>query len=215
MKLILTLCLLQFTFSFAQNKEYKEYYDSGKLKISTYTDKDGKFDGEAKSYYESGKLMEEGKFSHDLEDGDFKTYYENGKIDTQGKWKNGLKTGVWKLYKDDGTLEILQDWQSETQYTETQFYPNGKKRSIGTIYVPDNIVSQAVSGKEVERGEWQFFHENGNLKASGNYENGKRNGEWKSYDEKGTLRSITQYLNDVPFKLIKKFDEKGKALPVD
>jgi antitoxin component YwqK of YwqJK toxin-antitoxin module len=43
-------------------------------------------------------------------------------------------------------------------------------------------------GKYIQHGEYNQWHENGNLKLMGSYKKGKKDGRWFSYDEKGSLR---------------------------
>ena len=42
-------------------------------------------------------------------------------------------------------------------------------------------------------GEIIKFHENGEVKAKGKYENGEKDGLWKNYDESGKLINKEKY----------------------
>ncbi|MDE7249578.1 MAG: hypothetical protein K2N82_06760 [Lachnospiraceae bacterium] len=45
----------------------------------------------------------------------------------------------------------------------------------------------------MENGHWKDYHENGQLAAEGDYENGKEVGKWSFYDEDGNLEEEEIY----------------------
>lgn len=71
--------------------------------------------------------------------------------------------------------------------------------SISSIYAqqPDyykNGEGITSGGKKI--GKWEFFHDNGNLSAEGQYKDGKNEGEWRYYDENGVLTVIANFKED-------------------
>jgi len=85
----------------AGSGEYKEFYESGKLKL-TGAVVDGKSDGKWEYFYESGEkegeaIFEEGK-------GEFTGYYLDGDIKMKGIIEDGIKVGTWELFDNNGAL---------------------------------------------------------------------------------------------------------------
>lgn len=74
-KTIVTVLLLLFTaISFAQNKEHKEYYDSGKET------------GEWTTYYEDGRVYSIIPYKNGLIEGEIRVYNEYGKLISSDKF---------------------------------------------------------------------------------------------------------------------------------
>lgn len=87
MKLITIIFILLFSsFSFAQNTEYKEYFDNGTLKISGYKNSNGQKEEQWKEYYKSGKLQFIRFFKDGKLEGERQQYYEDGKLRSIGKF---------------------------------------------------------------------------------------------------------------------------------
>jgi antitoxin component YwqK of YwqJK toxin-antitoxin module len=224
-----------------ENEEVKKYNDSGKLLATGYKSPDGKATGQWKFYYESGKLKEEGSFKDGKETGQWKTYFESKKPQEIGNYKNGLKDGEWKTYFENRNLDMVANYQDGKVVGEGKnYYQNGKLNSTGTFsadgkyiteklyYENGNLESEGKyvintdatiiitsGGKMIPIGEWKFYHENGKLKAIGNYGGMNKDdmtGEWKVYDENGTLREVSSsFIAGTPMKS-KKYDEKGKPI---
>lgn len=128
-KTIITAVILLFNVtSFAQNKEYKEYYDSGKLKLSGYMTSDEKETGEWKSYYENGKIETISNYKNGLLDGETKMYYENGKIMFIINHKNGALHGEQREYYENGNVREVRNLINGEEGGESRyFYVNGKE----------------------------------------------------------------------------------------
>lgn len=125
---LLTIVLFLFGYSsYAQNKEHKEYYDSGKLKFVGYMTPDEKLVGEWKSYYESGKLMGISIFKNDKLEGDVKAYYESGKLRAIEPYRNDLLHGEAKIYYESGGLKMVENFvDGELTGEIIYYYKNGQ-----------------------------------------------------------------------------------------
>lgn len=83
---------------------YKEYFQSGKLKIkSNY--KDWQLSGVWKKFYPTGELQWAVTYIEDYKDGLYKQFYKNGTLKVEGNTKKNKKEGDEKRYLEDGTLE--------------------------------------------------------------------------------------------------------------
>jgi antitoxin component YwqK of YwqJK toxin-antitoxin module len=84
--------------------EFKEYYESGKLK-STVLYVKGKKQGLYKMMSEDGKtVLVTVNYKDDEMTGNYKEVYPNGKTKSEGKYQNGKKEGKWKEYTEDGKV---------------------------------------------------------------------------------------------------------------
>lgn len=77
--LVLLINFLVFN-TFAQNIEYKEYFDDGTLKVEGFKDKNGKETGEWKMYYDNGKIKEIGNYLEGQKTSEWKQYDKNGQL---------------------------------------------------------------------------------------------------------------------------------------
>ena len=88
-------------------QEYKEYYDSGKLKIIGAKKHDKKT-GEWKYYFEDGAISKIGKYENGNITGEWKYYHNNGELNKVGEKGNGEDVGEWKYYNENGKLSKIQ-----------------------------------------------------------------------------------------------------------
>ncbi len=83
---------------------YKEYYESGNLKIETIY-KQGELFGKYKEYYENGKLKVETEYEQGNLSGKRKEYYESGQLKIDAIYKQGNLSGKLKEYYENGNLK--------------------------------------------------------------------------------------------------------------
>ncbi len=121
-------------------KYFKEYYESGNLKLN--------------GYYSSGELAY----------GLWTSYYENGKIENVLHYKEGKLDGTITYYHDNGSLWTERTYkEGDLMGVVSNFSRNGKRNDPGTIkngtgmlYVYDvngNLIEKIefVAGKENKR----------------------------------------------------------------
>ena len=66
--------------------------------------------------------------------------------------------------------------------------------------------------KGEEEGEWRYYHQNGKIKNTANYENGKLVGLVKNFDENGKFYSTTYYGKDSNLTKWQFFYEDEKSI---
>lgn len=71
-------------------EEYIEYYDSGKVSLKTFIDKEGKLNGKTTVYYENGNIKAEGEYDNGEKNGMWRYYYENRKLKITESYFNGI-----------------------------------------------------------------------------------------------------------------------------
>lgn len=174
-KTIITAFILLFSISsFAQNKEHKEYYDSGKLLSVVHMTPEGKKTGEYKAYYETGELMSSANYNNDQLHGLVKDYHQNGKVQIEVNAVNGEIQGEYKEYSDDGKLIVVKNYKNSLFEGETKwFFENGNLEALETYK------NGSLHG--VRKG----YNEPGGLRFSENWADGEKIGGTTYYLDNG------------------------------
>lgn len=86
----------------------------------------------------------------------------------------------------DGKKEFI--WTAVCFYVKTiNYFDNGKiesRRSLKSISIHEPNVTP--------EGFWDFYYQDGNIKASGSYKKGKKKGEWNYYSSDGKLKTVKE-----------------------
>jgi len=101
---------------------YREYYESGDLKLEMYI-LHGKPEGTYVVYYPNARIKEVRSYRNGVFDGIWRTYNEQGMLKAQAEYQHGLKQGDWMIWDDNGIKRYEMHYQK------------GKK--IGTWYMWD------------------------------------------------------------------------------
>ncbi len=205
---VLLLNLLLPLLSFSQTREevfdfsYKPTKNAGYYFVVTEK-KDSLF--HQKAYYLSQKtLYMDGWFKDEaatVQHGSFKWYHTNGSLQRTGQYLDGKKEGVWLRYDDEGRLQdsshynldrrkgISMGWH-KTGYPSDSTNFDGAGNGVQVRWYDDGFPSAAGRWVQdtLKRGRWQYFHRNGNVMAT------------EDYDARGQLTDIAC------------FDENGVAL---
>ncbi len=166
--------------------KWVEVYDNGKVKSEMNYEK-GMPNGIAKQYTPTGKLlrMEEyqnGKNVKSVKRPKFDTiqnanikvdkkYYANGNLKSVRNYKDDLPFGMHIFYNENGTIKQA-----------VLFNELGIKKGQGRV---DSTLKK--------NGVWEFFYENGDLKAKGEYLADKRAGKWQFFYPNGVLEQEGVY----------------------
>jgi hypothetical protein len=115
-------------------------------------------------------------------------YHSNGRVQSTGRWVNGKKQGTWREYYENGVLR------------DSVTYADGKVRGLRLTWYDDGsrgdstVMDATGNGIEIgwhkggggiyltgqwtldtmRHGRWQYFHPNGQLWATEEYDKGKR-----------------------------------------
>ena len=77
-----------------------------------------------------------------------------------------------------------------------KFHKNGKLKISG--------FKNEKTGRST--GEWKYYDNNGHLKESGFFRNGKEHGEWNRYNQSGEIISTSYYSNGKNFRTVIPWD---------
>ncbi len=228
------------------NGEWKEYYGNGLImKIVPYVM--GLEHGRGLEYgvdstiitivnYKNGHVKRKSEINRRDDEGrkqnKWVEFYPSGNVYKEMNYYNGVLNGVLKEFEDSGNLiqavkyvngKLQKPVVMEVSKMETQYYSNGKVKSVGSFqnkkpvglhreYGEDGEVISATfynDGKVVEegvvdslgdkQGKWKEYHLNGSLKSVGEYINDRKVGDWVYYFENSKVEQVGKY------------DKKGRA----
>lgn len=176
--------------------------------------------------------------------GGFKVYSEKGLLLQKGFYKNGMEVGHWLSFSPNGQIEIEQYYSNrslphelitynengtrKSRYInignqgkkglETHWYKDGKSIKKQGLFINQNHL-------KIKDGEWNYWHENGEIQKVVKYKNGVCHGTAVLYDntgsllqyeffKKGKLKKTTKILlperDDVKYYTEIDYDSKGK-----
>lgn len=227
---------------------FKEFYEDGKLK-SEKKYKDDVIDGYVKSYDNKGNLTNTEKFNNgkqvknapELAKLDvYKDFYEDGTMKYEGGYINGMPVGTHYHYKQKyicDSLPVARDDTSDVMIMKqicrnrpvpdsAIIYEEGIKVAYGAVDSLRNRINIwteyhntgefKAKGKydnDKRIGEWIFYYPNGQIEQKGKYDKkGRAQGEWKWYYENGALMREELYLDDKRDGVMTEYTEDGKIL---
>ena len=125
----------------------------------------------------NGTLYEEATYKADTLEGKRTIYYKNGNPEIIENYKRGVLSGTYQTFYEEGGNDIVGE------------YDNGVMTGVWKRHYPSGQVMELVTFSDnLENGPFTEFHENGKLKAEGQYAGGNREqGLLKLYDENGEL----------------------------
>ncbi len=153
-----------------------------------------------------GKVKWEGTFVDDKRHGVFKEYDALGNLKDITKYDQGE---IEKNAAEAEVLKIKSTYHSTGKVATTGTYgKDGSKQGLFREFAPDgSVVSSSIfrngqlMGKGpvnemgVPNGNWQEFYLSGELRAEGEYKEGKREGEWVYYHRSGKVEQKGRYAN--------------------
>ena len=175
-------------------------------KINRY-DSSGRKTGNWVEYWSEGKMKEEGNWTQGKRNGVFRFFKRNGDLDKIEEYVDGnLVTGsdsvmvldIRKEYYDDGRLKMVGSYRDNKrqgtfrEYSEdgvplnSYFYENDIKTGEGLL---DSL--------GLRQGPWKLFYLSGELRAEGEYKDGKKEGPWKFYFRDGKKEQQGNYREDL------------------
>ena len=166
---------------------WKTFYPDGNLKEEEFY-KNGVLDGTSRIFsergtgilineivYREGKIIEEG-IQMKTEPMLLTTYYDDGITPKRkGTYLDSIPIGDHYFYNSDGKPEMSFRYSS---------------RGTGI-----RIHEGPVDANERRTGDWKFFAETGELRASGKYVNDRQYGEWKFYYMDGKIQQTGNFNN--------------------
>ena len=146
--------------------------------------------GEEDEYNDKGTITYVRHFTNGILNGEYKFYDDYGNIITDGWYKMGLKNDTWLEADNERRINIYQNYKNDELINSrwTSNYSNGKLFIEG-MYDKDSK----------KQGIFKIYNEDGSLKSTESYKDGKRNGDFIEYYD-GQPISKTRYKNDMIVK---------------
>lgn len=163
---------------FACNNHERVETEEYGMKVSYFVDREtGARDGLYQKFEQDGTLYEEATYLADELHGTRTIYFNNGSPEIVETYDKGVLSGAYYTYYEEGGKDIEGSYES------------GIMTGIWKRHYPSGQVMELVSFENnAENGPFTEYHENGNLKAEGQYAGGNREqGLLKLYDENGEL----------------------------
>mgnify|MGYP000020582021 CR=1 FL=1 len=137
------LLIAVFLFSYNINaQEHKEYFKSGKLKV-TGTLEDEIKTGTWNYYFKNGKISKTGNYKGDKLHGEWKYFHDNGKLRIIGKYDNGNDFGLWKYFHKNGKLRAVGYYTDGEMTGKWKYYHDD-----GSF---DKFVERGNAKKDIEK----------------------------------------------------------------
>lgn len=201
---------------------WKNFYENGKLHIeSKYLD--DKLDGYVLEYGLDGNLIKTEKYEFgvlkknvaELVKLDSRNeYYESGKVKSSGTFKDGAAEGVTRFYNEEGQITNSKiykdgDLMGEGIYDE-KGYQQGKWKEF---YSSGELRAEGeyLDGRKL--GDWVFYHQNGKIEQKGKFLKGaKPSGTWVWYYEKGSLLREEKFTNGLENGSMAEYNDSGRVI---
>lgn len=165
---------------------WKEFYPTNQIKREVYYINDT-IHGFVRDFDKGGRVVSSVKFEKgdtvDLNAADttsrskiIEEYYESGQIKFRGGYYDDKPVGMHKEFSQDGQVIIGKEYNEENIL----------------------IASGPLDVNDKKQGRWQYIYETGELKAEGNFKDGKRTGEWVFYYPDKKTEQRGKYSADRP-----------------
>lgn len=186
--------------------------------------KEGRKTGKWQEFYDNGNVKEERNYSEGKLDGYVKRYNEEGKLLTAIKYKNGVvdlnandfETGIEirEKYDKQDNLIFQGSYRKEIPIGVHRFFnKNGEVTESKTYNINGKLIAEGiVLLNGLEDGYWTYYYENGNKKAIGGYNYGKKTGQWTYYYPNGKVQQKGSYSNDKLTGIWRWYYETGELL---
>jgi antitoxin component YwqK of YwqJK toxin-antitoxin module len=196
---------------------WQSFYDGFRLKTEKYY-KNGVIDGYYKEYDVNGQLMltllyRNGVLIEEVDEekvisSERLEYYENGTVKSSGYYVKDKPVGIYKEYDITGNVTLSIIYNDKHEIVEKGIVDKeGFKTGIWEEYYSDgNLRASGEYKNNRKEGNWKFYFENGALEQDGNFSKGKYSGFWKWYYPTGEIWKEEEYYNGKEEGLYTEYD---------
>lgn len=173
-------------------------------------------------YHENGKVkFTKTPFQNDSTKFTYNEYYESGGLLKKGTLQDSIVIGYWEYYFENGNLKqkgdyLIDDSSNTGAYTYTYWMPQYDEEGNQIEENDGWMCSLAWRERESKNlhvcrtGYWEFFHENAELKAKGNFVNGWSDGKYYEYYNDGQIALKAEYDKGKPVGTWKYYYSNGQ-----
>jgi uncharacterized protein len=175
-----------------------------------WTNENGIKSGKVSYYYDSGELWKVIDFKNNKEEGKGTEYEKDGRIISLYVYKNGFvysyekinryneqqrKTGIWRDLYESGDLKEEGNYTNGLRNGVFKNYDR-KGKLVGIQQYVDDVLMEGENATAIPDIR-QDFYEDGQIKSSGSYRNGKKQGTFRQYDPRGNEEMAQLYEQDL------------------
>lgn len=184
-------------------------YNKKGIQVEEYTNKNNIKEGPARWFYDTGELWKTANFINNKEEGKAIEYEKDGRIITLITYRNGFiyssekinrynnqnkRTGIWRDLYDNGLLKEEGNYSNGLRNGVFKFFDKKgnlekMEKYIDGVLVDDNGESAIIDIRKE-------YYDDGSLKQSGSYRDGKKHGTFREYDSSGKETNGYLYEND-------------------
>ena len=128
----------------------------------------------------------------EIRHGKFQGFHKTGWLAVQGRYHEGKPTGIWHWWDDQGNL--LRKSRFDGPFEEML---SGRSRLKPEVTFRDNMTGVPVAEGQLKynkaHGKWTYWHNDGSVKASGKYVEGRPDGRWVRYFRSGQVEALMDY----------------------
>lgn len=182
----------------SQEGEWTYFFENGnKEQVSNYVE-DSR-EGEFESWYENGNPSQKGQYEDGWEIGAWEQWYEDG-----------AKRGDFVYIKKFDFPLVLNLWLENGVQSVTE----GVGKYIS--YKADSDEMQVLGSikNQKREGEWKYFRGPGDMYENLFFKDGKAEGKNTRYHENGEMAAVGNYENGIPMGLWQYFDSTGEVIYV-
>jgi antitoxin component YwqK of YwqJK toxin-antitoxin module len=182
-------------------------------------------------YYENGNIKAKKTYIDNFLNGLLEEFYDNGKVKLRHTYLNGKLDGPYEEYSNDGKQLFKAEYRSTVPYDRTvtrngiRYEINSNTPFTGELahidesckfnLFTDNIVCSNLLIKLIYKngllnGHEETYYEDGQLKATRKWVNGKKEGLSKYFHPNGQLWETQNYVNNKLEGLVKTFHDNGQ-----
>lgn len=147
----LVYMILVFGIYSCNQKHFKEeYYANGNLKLKAEVNEQGSLNGSFKEFYDSGNLKLSTSYVKGFISDSVYHYYENENLKEKGLMKDEQKIGWWFYYDKNGLLKFKKEFKINDNLLflnqDIHYKSNGKIDSLNSSFFKLNIDDTIVLG---------------------------------------------------------------------
>jgi len=166
--------------------KFTKFHPNGKVKYDMYYNPENPSEVDVTMYDEVGELAAKGKYSNKEKDGLWTYYGENNIVIMEETYNKGKLQGKSIIYwqSNNHNPAEIKNWDNNIKHGDwLWFYDGGNKR----------MTAKYKEGKL--DGDFIVYFIDGSIHVNGSYVMDKRNGKWDYYNEDGSLKASIEYNN--------------------
>lgn len=184
----------------------RHWHENGQLHYR-WNCKDGKRQGLSEVWNESGQLITSEELKNDMRHGKYAEYFPDGKWKTKGQYWKNILVGEWQYQSESGEI-------SRKFYPDSTFYTEARPRGPEELHLnPDDSLWYLDDRAQLlYSGAFQEKYPNGQVRESGELEDGRKEGEWKMWYENGQRWKNEMFFMDIPYDTFTYFNRQGEVI---